>query len=234
MNNYIKLFNCVLVLLLFLSSQKVNADVQEVGQEKIDETISEFIISTAYGNIALTGWDQDHISVEYTKSAPTEDELKNLKVVVEQEGNSLTVKLIRLRREPAVNGKADFVIFMPRTVKHIRAWSTKGDIILRGMSENVSQKLGTAHGRIDTDMSGNLDISSMFGSIRFVFAGQTLIAHTVNGDIDGTIKLIDDKGLIDIGSTSGDIDLKVRGGTSLLSSSLKGYVLHFDPVKTSF
>src|SRR5215468_4294203 len=47
------------------------------------------------GSIEITGWDKDSVEVTATKYAPTEDLLRNLKIEVNAQGETVRIRTVR-------------------------------------------------------------------------------------------------------------------------------------------
>ena len=182
---------------------------QEEGEETAEGDIEEVSVSNIAGSITVTVWEKDQISVGYIKTAPTEEELANLVVQLDRRGKSLTVKPVRQKTGRVMRGSVSFDIFVPEGVTDIQASSVSGSVQLRNMSDTVNQRLSSTSGRIETDMSSDLDVSSVSGSIVFSFAGKQLKAKSVSGRVEGVVESIEDNGSIDLGSTSGSVVLRV-------------------------
>jgi DUF4097 and DUF4098 domain-containing protein YvlB len=181
----------------------------EEKEERISDPISSLTVDNISGNIDITRGSESGVTVHYTKSAPSQDQLDNLTVEITRRGDTLVVKPVYATRLFLQQASVSFDISIPSRVKEISAQSVSGGIFLNGMAPDVEQTLRTVSGSIITDNAADLTARSVSGSIRFIFSGRDLEAHTVSGGIDGTVESLEDGGSIDIGSTSGSVRLAV-------------------------
>jgi len=183
--------------------------MKESGEEKVEGNIDKLEIEAIAGSIDITSWDQGYISVNYTKSAPSQADLDNLKIEIDTKGSIVTIK--PTRKSKIKRGSVSFEVSVPSRITAIRAKSVSGDINLRQVSSKVDQTLQTVSGRIETDDAADLDINSISGSVKFGFSGANLSANTVSGRIEGEIRPAADTGKIKIGSVSGSVKIDALG-----------------------
>jgi DUF4097 and DUF4098 domain-containing protein YvlB len=145
----------------------------------------EFSLQNTNGTVTITAWDEPRVLIEATKAASSERALKELEVVVEGEGNRVTVKTVYPRpRWLGGAGKVDYRVSLPRsarvTVKNVNGKVEVDGVDGRLQASTVNGSLEVGHG------GGEIEASTTNGSVRLTLprdARADLSAHTVNGSI---------------------------------------------------
>jgi hypothetical protein len=182
--------------------------VQEEGEESVREAVESVLVANVAGRIDVSGWGEDYALVKWVKSGPSRGDLERLQVIVEKKGRELTVRRVSNRPRGA-RGSVSFEIFLPEGIRDLTLKSVSGSVALREVSSGINQRIETVSGSIETDNAADLDITSVSGSVNFVFSGKRLRVKTVSGRIEGNVAPADFSGSARITSVSGIVDIEV-------------------------
>ena len=162
-------------------------------------------ISTFDGEVTVRGWDKPEVKYTATSSAESEDALKQLDIITEQNGQ---IVVISARNEQDVNASVAFEVFVPRQAT-LHVSSGDGRVSLDGVSGEITLRSGD--GAIEVSNSGGqLKVNTGDGQIQISkFDGQ-VDARTGDGAIalDGIFKALSAR------TGDGEISLTVPAGSS--------------------
>jgi hypothetical protein len=164
-------------------------------------------VETFNGSVDITTWDQNTIDISGTKNAATQQLLDDLKVDIQQSGNTLMVRSVR----PSLNQGSmgvRFTLRVPRRLELDHITTSNGSVHI----ENVegSARLKTSNGRIQADhVDGRLDAETTNGGISANHVSGNSVLRTSNGRIEG-----DAMGPVDATTTNGGIHVQVTGSTA--------------------
>ncbi len=185
------------------------------------------------GTVEIAGWDRNTIDVSGTKSAPTRDELSQVKIDVQVHGNSAT---IRSQWPQSFHGGfgAKFLVRVPRQISLGEVHTSNGGISVEDLVGGGSIK--SSNGRIYMARDeGKYDARTSNGAIEVDEGQGSLRLHTSNGAIRGRLK----EGSVEGESSNGAIDLtlmrpadreQVRLSTSNGSVTLAVAEMHDNPI----
>lgn len=185
-------------------SSESSGTAEDSGTINSDRKVESLDIKNISGRISIEGWDGDQVRLDYRTFGPGQPP----EVVVDYQGSTMIIKAV-YPKKPAAFGSVDFKIKVPSSVKNVDAVSISGSVRVSGLEADVEQKLTSTSGSVKTDSSGNLDISSVSGSLEFTSSGERITAKTTSGSIHGVLEKADNSGRIDLGSVSGRIVLEV-------------------------
>jgi DUF4097 and DUF4098 domain-containing protein YvlB len=156
-------------------------------------------IETFNGAIELDGWDQNSVDISGTKYGPSQEAAAALRVDVENNPDSIEVRVIRPTDFHGSRG-ARFTVRMPRTALLDHITSSNGAISVMGGSG--PSRFRTSNGSIHVQaFEGNLDARTSNGSIELIDVAGEVVAHTSNA----RIRAEDLKGPLDAGTSNGGI-----------------------------
>ncbi len=178
------------------------------GEEFVEGEYERLEVKNIAGEIRIQGWENDTVHVRYTKRGPTEQSIRNLKVVVETSGNTLHIKRDTLHKNVRDTGSIAFEIYVPEKITHIGAESVSGDIEITDVVSGISQELKTVSGKIETSRTADFIARSTSGMIIFHFSGKKLSVRTVSGDIRGTITALKRGSDVNLVSVSGSVQVE--------------------------
>lgn len=186
----------------------VNSEAKFSAQE--DKTFSvsgtpRVNISTFDGPITIRAWDKPEVHYQATKRAHDEESLKQISIVSEQQGQTIT---INARNEHQYNGSVHLDVHVPRA-SSLHVSSGDGPLTLDGVTGDITLRSGD--GPITVNNSGGqLHVNTGDGPIHIIkFDGQ-VDARTGDGPIalDGTFNALSAR------TGDGQISLTVPAGSS--------------------
>jgi len=162
-------------------------------------------ISTYDGSVIVHGWDQAEVRYTATKRANSEEILKQMSVVAEQQGQTISINATNDNDD---NGSVHLDVYVPRqTTLHVS--SGDGPLTLSGVSGDITLRSGDGP-IIVSDSNGQLRVNTDDGPIRInKFDGQ-VDARTG----DGPIVLDGDFNALAARTGDGQISLSVPAGSS--------------------
>ncbi len=189
---------------------RAHAEADEEWQFTVDSPAT-LVVESGKGNIQVTGSDSNEIVVTAHKTAwdsntsQAEAALSEMKVVIAQDGNTVTVKYIPDSKLTIIgsirNDTVDFTIAVPT---------------------ETSVQVKAGHGKVSlSDTLGAADLSSSSGKINITDVVGSLDARTHSGNIsaqriqakDGNVNLHTDFGDISLEDTSAEnIDISTNSG----------------------
>lgn len=174
------------------------------------------------GSVEISGWDKNTIDIDGTKYARTEYRLQEIKIDIDHNPNSVTIRTI-----PPIdrhgNAGARYVIHVPRHTElagiissngAIRVESVEGSTHLRTSNGSVHANMlngplevQTSNGTIDiADVSGDTTLRSSNGTIRADIRKGRFAATTSNGSITAHLR-DQDASPVRVQSSNGHIEL---------------------------
>lgn len=207
---------------------------QEVT-EAVDGSFSKLEIKNISGPITVEGWSQDYVHVHYIKEARSAKYLEEFEIEIEPRGKSLSIRPVYRNIPGSPFGSVSFDLKIPSSVKEIRANNISGSIELADIGSGVDQVLETVSGGIETERSADLRAKSISGSIDFVSEGRLLDVSSTSGRVQGKIRDLDPRGSVEINTVSGGVDLEVFLGldAALKLQSVSGSISCDFPVQIS-
>ncbi|MDC7226574.1 MAG: DUF4097 family beta strand repeat-containing protein [Spirochaetales bacterium] len=189
------------------TDQEHAGEGEESGTYNSNTAITALEIGNVSGRIEVESWSGDTVQLDYIKRGPG----RHPDVKIDKEGSELTIKAV-YPRTAGNFGSVDFFLKVPADIDNIEAGSVSGGIKIQGLSGTVKQKLSSTSGAVSTDSAGDLDISSVSGSLSFVSSGTNIKASTTSGRIEGELKEASSSTSVKISSVSGRLLLDVPSG----------------------
>ena len=177
---------------------------EDSGTYSTDKPVDEIDVKNISGRIEARGWNEDYVKLDYIKRGPG----RPPEVKIDFEGSRLVIAAV-YPKAPGNFGSVDFSLSVPENLDSFKAGSVSGRIEISGLDDKISQKLSSTSGAVSTDSSGNLNISSVSGSLTFSSSGEDVKASTTSGRITGELKNSSPDGKVDISSVSGRVVLEV-------------------------
>ncbi len=175
------------------------------------------------GSITIDGQDVVNcdITAAITVKAPTEEEAKELaeqiKIELEQNGNTLTVKTTKPRKKRRRSISISFKIIAPKQTA-LQISSDVGEILISNITENI--KAQTDVGKISCkEISGDIDLRVDVGKVNVVYSKTASAACNVTIKTDvGSIDITTPpecsavvQANTDVGSITTDMPLTIKG-----------------------
>ena len=221
---------CLLCMLTISTGSCINIDgwfrVEYEKTDKLDTPLapgSTLALENDVGSITVEGQDVAGCSVTatITAKAPTEGEAQELagqvKIELEQNGNTLTVKTTKPRNKRRRSISISFNITVPKQTA-LRISSDVGEIRVSNITEKIWAR--TDVGKISCrEISGDIDLQADVGKINVVYSKDAPAAcnatiKTDVGSIDVTTPPRSSASVqadTDVGSITTDLPLTVKG-----------------------
>ena len=152
------------------------------------------------GSIEIIGWDRDAVDVSGTKYAPSNEELKEVRIKVDVSG--AIASIVTESPQGWGNYGVNYTIHLPRNTAVSRAKSSNGSVSAEDMSSGGS--LVSTNGRISLRRDdGNFDARTSNGNVEFEDCTGVERAETTNGSIRGQLK----SGAFEVRTSNGSVDL---------------------------
>ena len=149
-------------------------------------------LTTFDGSVQIRSWDRDEVLVEIEKRGPTEDALKTIQVVVDQNGDRIQVEV---RRPSGGDSFLGIGVHASRSARLIATVPRKANVVARSGDGSI---------RIE-GVAGRCELRSGDGSV----GGRELRGEIVVNTGDGSVGLQDVEGTVDL--TTGDGGVSVSG-----------------------
>jgi DUF4097 and DUF4098 domain-containing protein YvlB len=150
----------------------------------------ELSLENTNGRVTVTAWDEPRVRIEATKAAGSERALKELEVVIEGQGERVSVRTRHPRpRWLGGAGKVDYRVQVPRTAR-LSVRNVNGRVEVDGVEGRV--RASTVNGSLElADVAGEVEASTTNGSLRAslsrVEAGTRSELSTTNGSVRLTL-----------------------------------------------
>ncbi|MGH9318477.1 MAG: DUF4097 family beta strand repeat-containing protein [Vicinamibacteria bacterium] len=163
-----------------------------------------FRIENGNGSIEIGAWNESSVKIEAEKEAKTEEGLRNLEIVIEGSGDSVSVKTVHHRGRD--HGSVSYRILLPAEAE-LAVSTANGEVSVRGIQGRVEAQ--SVNGAVTVeDITGSIEAETTNGAIRASYqsvsegpqrfettngsvrvylpadAGGELDAETVNGSIE--------------------------------------------------
>ena len=121
----------------------------------------QFSIKNDNGSITIKTWNEDSIRIEAEKTAKNQEGLKDIEIVVEGSGDSVSVETVHHRRRN--RGGVSYTITLP-VEANVDARTANGSVNIKGVH-------------------GHLEVQSVNGSLKLEDIAGDIEARTTNGSI---------------------------------------------------
>ena len=221
---------CLLCMLAISTGCCINIDglfrAEHEKTNKFDAPLapgSTLALENDVGSITIEGRDVTNcdVTATITAKASTEEKAKELaeqvKIELEQNGNTLTVKITKPRNKRRRSISISFDITVPKKTA-LQVGSDVGEIRISNITEKI--KARTDVGKISCrEISGEIDLQADVGKVNVVYSKAAPSARNVNIKTDvGSIDITtppDCSAAVqvntDVGSISTDMPLTVKG-----------------------
>lgn len=176
----------------FLSTSSVFALTKEFSQTYPLKAGGSVTLDNVNGDVTITGWDRDEVSVEATVESKKQSGLDRIEVVVKATSNSVHIETDyeNDRRGWNDGGEVTYTIKMPRGAELRDVDLVNGDLKVEGVSGKI--QASAVNGKITVgDLSGDAKLDTVNGSIEAGFdqvgGSQRIDIESVNGSI--TVRL---------------------------------------------
>lgn len=198
------------VLALSVMSLTALADETKTFSETYEfDAQGNVAIDNINGDITISGWDKDEISLEYTVTADDEDDLERVKVDVAHSERELDIEVDiesgGFMSWGGSSGEVDFELKVPYGVSLRTIESVNGNI-----------EIGAVRGEMKVDtVNGSIVIKNAASDVKF---------GTVNGNVEVSLDALSSSARIKGDSVNGDIEVTLpeNDGFELKSDTVNG------------
>jgi DUF4097 and DUF4098 domain-containing protein YvlB len=166
-------------------------------------------VENSNGSVEISGWDRDTVDIVGTKYASNDDLLKLLKIDIQHDADSVSIRTIRPTGSFRGNLGAKYVIRVPRRVVLERITSSNGHVETRDIEGPA--RIRTSNGAVrSTNTVGSLEIETSNGAIDVNGHRGAITGNTSNGRISVDLSNPERDRPIRLGSSNGGITLRMR------------------------
>jgi len=187
-------------------------DAEGTVTEEVDATdIAEVTVETTRGDIDIRGSETDTVSLEGRKQAADEDDLEDVSVDIDRDGDVLRLSvdadvdglLSWLRARPRV----DLELVVPRDLAALDLTSTNGDIDVQSVNSDVTAEVTNGDINLDLLTPGEVTADTTNGDVTLeVHSPADVTVGTTNGDV--FVELTDDAN-VTVEATNGDVEIEL-------------------------
>jgi hypothetical protein len=148
----------------------------------------KFSLENTNGSVRIVVWDEARVRIEAVKRAGSERALEELKVEIEGEGDSLSVRTRYPRPRWMGNaGAVEYRVSVPRSAR---------------------VRVSDVNGRVEVDgVLGSVHASTVNGSVDLAGVGGPVEASAVNGSVEADVARVDPSSRNELHTTNGSVRL---------------------------
>lgn len=164
-------------------------------------------VENSNGSVEITGWDRDTVDITGTKYAANDELLRALKIDIQHDADSVTIRTIR---PTSIRGNlgAKYVIRVPRRINLERIHSSNGHVETRDIEGPA--RIRTSNGAVrSTNTIGALDVETSNGSIDVSNHKGAITGNTSNGRIQVDLLNPEKDRPIRLSTSNGGVTLKL-------------------------
>lgn len=226
--------------------KKVKSFLSGHRVEKVDQrefpavSIDSISIDNINGPITIkTGWKKDLIFLKTTKHAKKQEDLNNIKVVVDStKTDHLRISTKHINTK--LTGSVEYELIVPASIDITLKISGNGDAFIKDVHGNITvvtndtititnpEQLVSARtlkkGSISViNATGPVDANSHYGNINGTNIANSFNAHSTVGKVTVAYKTLPSTSSINLRTTSGNIMLALPTDTN---AEIRGYTTH--------
>lgn len=155
------------------------------------------------GGVEIVGWDKELVEIDGTKYASSEERMKQIKVDITPEANSITIRTGR-PSDRFGNAGVKYSLHVPKHAELSNIVSSNGPMRVEGIEGRA--RLKTSNGSIRAvGIHGNLDATTSNGTVDLSDVVGDTTVHTSNGSVKADIK----KGTFEARTSNGSITARL-------------------------
>jgi hypothetical protein len=196
----------------------------------------ELTLDNTNGSVRVATWDEPRVRIEATKGAPTRETLREIEVVVEGEGDRVSVRTRQPRRRLfGPGGQVEYRLTVPRGAR-VLVKTVNGAVELDGVEGGV--RASTVNGSVEAArIAGEVDASTVNGSVQVSMARVAAESRNRLASTNGTVRLTLPRGAsadVEAGTVNGsahcdfDLDEGARVGRRKLEGRIAGGGARFE------
>lgn len=218
-----------------------NYKLEKIDQRELPASSAHHItINNINGPITIkTGWKKNSIFLKTTKRAKKEEDLNNIKVVVDSSktnGLSINTKYIN----PKLVGSVEYELIVPATVDITLNIANAGDAFIKDVhgiinvvaNDNITVNNSTQEISVRTLKKGSISIANASGAVNAhshqgnidgVNIANSFKAHSILGKVNVAYKTLPSTSSINLETKSGNIMLALPADTN---AEIRGHTKH--------
>jgi hypothetical protein len=222
----------VLVLSAAVTHSALARESETLNQAYDTNSHPSLRVDNVNGGLTLDGWDKNRIEITAIKTAANKEDLEDLKVEFEKNGDDIVVR-VKYPHENNYWGhghegaRVDFTIHVPRGTEIDKVEFVNGDVKITDVEGDVHAS--SVNGEVSgTKLGGDVNLSTVNGEVELMATSniKSISLNSVNGDIRLMLpKKFDAR--IEAGTVHGDItaiDGVDVDATKFTGSSMKGVI----------
>ncbi|WP_169303015.1 DUF4097 family beta strand repeat-containing protein [Thalassotalea mangrovi] len=185
-----KKLSLISLALASLITFQAQADADKTIEKTFDLSgKGELLVDNVNGNVEITGWDQNQISVKAIVTADDEEDLENVDVKMRQSGNRVSIETDYKERGgwgSNNSGSVEYLIQVPVTTDLSEIDLVNGALSVDGVRGELNADM--VNGSIEASgLASNVEVDAVNGGIELTFADDAknidIEVETVNGGI---------------------------------------------------
>ena len=148
----------------------------------------ELVLENTNGSVRVASWDEATVRIEATKGAPTREMLRSIEVLVEGEGDRVSVRT-RLPRGRLFGsgGQVEYRVTVPRGAR-VSVKNVNGGVEVAEVSGGV--RAATVNGSVDLSrIAGAVEAEAVNGTVDVAMTAVDPASHNRLGTTNGTVRL---------------------------------------------
>lgn len=205
-----------------------NAYRESVDVDRALSPTGKVTLDNTNGSVRVATWDEARVRVEATKGAPTEVALREIEVVVEGEGDHVSIRTRQPRRRLfGPGGQVEYRLTVPRGAQ-VEVKTVNGAVGLDGVEGEV--RASTVNGSVEAArLAGEVEASTVNGSVQVSMARVAESSRNRLSSTNGTVRLTlprDASADVEAGTVNGSArcDFDLDEGARLSRRKLEGRI----------
>jgi DUF4097 and DUF4098 domain-containing protein YvlB len=165
---------------------KINVPTREVFHRSYSlESNGRVVVENPYGNVRITAWDREEVSVEAVKTGPDGVRLNDARIVVDSSSGLIAIRTLYSGTSDSP-ANVEYRISIPRAASLENVKLTNGGLSLSGLEGRI--KASAVNGDIKAErLAGETELSTVNGRLEVGFQRvgrlQPISLSSVNGPI---------------------------------------------------
>ena len=176
--------------LLVFSAGSAAALTKEVAKTFPLAADGRLSLENINGDVTISGWDQDEVSVAATISARTQAALDRIEVEIDARADHIHIETVYAKRERWSHdddgGEVEYTVRVPRHIRLDEVDLVNGSLDLSGVAGDVKASLVNGEARV-RELAGNVELSTVNGGLDVSFTElggrQKISLESVNGSL---------------------------------------------------
>jgi DUF4097 and DUF4098 domain-containing protein YvlB len=174
-------------------------------------------LSNINGDVEITGWSRNEVQIDAVKSAQDQQRLDNIRIDVENSGNSVEIETKFPEHTNNNPGGVHYTLHVPQNAVIDKVNLVNGSLTVQKLSGEVNANLVNGKVRA-SDLQGSVDLATVNGTLEANYASLNNVREIKLGSVNGKIDLLlpqspnaEVSASVVNGSISTDFPLTVKG-----------------------